>query len=1229
MNNILGFRQFLQPLCALLASAAAAVSLSGQAASPGSGSASTTPARPLTAADVASTEDTESSEDATVRLEPFNVYGEAQTGYRAKTTLAGTRIRSNVDDIGSALQIVTSQFLRDTGATNTQSLLTMTTGTEVGGLYGNFGGNGAGQTVYEWGKMARPDLNTRIRGLSAADNTREFESSDIPWDAYNVDTIEIQRGANSILFGLGSPAGLINSSLKQADLRKSNGSLTGRYGSHGSWRFALDKNQVLLKDELAMRVDLLKDYTYFQQKPSFSDNKRVYGALRYDPKFLNTKSISTSLRANFETGKVKARNPYTMPPVDRITPWFATGTMPANTAGYQHLNLAKRTFDFNYANYYFADVANSGSMTASSPNFQPWLTGLYQGSYAIFPDPSSSTQSGPFRAPGMFYVGQQYGLAPNGTIDKSIQGMPTNGLLVITQQQQAAAAAKLPFASAYKNASLTDSSIFDFYNKGISGPNRLTRQEFEAINLHLSQTYFENRLGIELVYDKQHHYLNDYNPYNGTDGAITVDINTVLGDGSPNPNVGRPFITTSTYYGGSDSGSRRESKRATAFAEFRATDVLRESWLTKIIGRHTLTGVYNETDYKSKLRSAASSAFAPLGATADPDAIIGSALDPYRWFQTISYLGSSLANATSAQGSNLNAVSVDQRPASGSQLRVFNSRWNKPTDPAANGYVNPAATWFDPWRRTNSTQSENPANYVGWVNLPVDTLYFEPDMDSLLTSSVKRRSSLASRILVYQGSLFDNTVIPTYGWREDTAKSYSKVQPTTNYGTVNEQDPSYVLPEKPFNTIKGQTRSYSVVVHTPMFIRRRLPTDINISLFANKSKNFVPASSRVDIMNVPIAPPSGETKDYGVMLSAMNGRIALKVTKYESLSTGANYNVANAWLAGSLVVRTWVAAKRFEAGLTGDPKYAGSSYNYGTNVNGVFTQTAQDIADQKAAVQATLSSPFITNPAFWEAWKMPIGSQAAMSDYRWQNNYNEPWTAGLGGFLPDGMTATSDNESKGYEYELYLKPTDNWDITLNAAKTKAVQTNIGGSSTRAFLEAENAYFTSAGGQLLRTSGTSRSTWKDQWDANVWSPWSLSQLLNGTNNAELRPWRFNLITNYRFTSGRFKGFNIGGSYQWQDKIAIGYPSVYATIAGIKSETYDVEHPYWGPRDTNVNVWIGYSKKINTKLTWRIQLNVDNAFGKNKLIPINTQPDGTPAAYRIKVGSAWAVTNTLEF
>ena len=58
-----------------------------------------------------------------------------------------------------------------------------------------------------------------MRGLASADNTRDFFVTDIPWDSYNVDRIDIQRGPGSILFGLGSPAGIVNASMNSAGFR--------------------------------------------------------------------------------------------------------------------------------------------------------------------------------------------------------------------------------------------------------------------------------------------------------------------------------------------------------------------------------------------------------------------------------------------------------------------------------------------------------------------------------------------------------------------------------------------------------------------------------------------------------------------------------------------------------------------------------------------------------------------------------------------------------------------------------------------------------------------------------------------------------------------------------------------------------------------------------------------------------------------------------------------------
>jgi outer membrane receptor protein involved in Fe transport len=129
--------------------------------------------------------------------------------------------------------------------------------------------------------------------------------------------------------------------------------------------------------------------------------------------------------------------------------------------------------------------------------------------------------------------------------------------------------------------------------------------------------------------------------------------------------------------------------------------------------------------------------------------------------------------------------------------------------------------------------------------------------------------------------------------------------------------------------------------------------------------------------------------------------------------------------------------------------------------------------------------------------------------------------------------------------------------------------------------------------------------------------------------EIRRWRFNFTNNYRFTEGRLKGFNVGGAYRWQDRVAIGYRSVIANVNGINQETIDLNDPFWGPNETAVDLWVGYTRRIAKKYTWRVQLNVRNALGKDELVPINSQPDGGPAAFRISYGADWFLTNSIEF
>jgi outer membrane receptor for ferric coprogen and ferric-rhodotorulic acid len=64
-------------------------------------------------------------------LSPFTVDASDDTGYQATSTLAGTRIKTNLRDLGSSISVITSQFLEDTGATDAGSLLSYTSNTEA------------------------------------------------------------------------------------------------------------------------------------------------------------------------------------------------------------------------------------------------------------------------------------------------------------------------------------------------------------------------------------------------------------------------------------------------------------------------------------------------------------------------------------------------------------------------------------------------------------------------------------------------------------------------------------------------------------------------------------------------------------------------------------------------------------------------------------------------------------------------------------------------------------------------------------------------------------------------------------------------------------------------------------------------------------------------------------------------------------------------------------------
>ena len=83
-------------------------------------------------------------------------------------------------------------------------------------------------------------------------------------------------------------------------------------------------------------------------------------------------------------------------------------------------------------------------------------------------------------------------------------------------------------------------------------------------------------------------------PLQGENYAISVDVNDTFSDGTPKPNVGRPYVANSYWTGDDSTTTTRDSLRFTATAELRSDDFLPKGIWTDILGRSVFTGLMEE-----------------------------------------------------------------------------------------------------------------------------------------------------------------------------------------------------------------------------------------------------------------------------------------------------------------------------------------------------------------------------------------------------------------------------------------------------------------------------------------------------------------------------------------------------------------------------------------------------------------------------------------------------------
>jgi len=1204
-------------------------------------------------------------------LTPFEVNADKDNGYAATETLAGTRIRTNLADVGASIQVLTKQFLQDIGATDNQSLLQYTTNTQVAGARGTYGGMGNSTDVNEAGSLIAPQGAQRVRGLAPADVARDYFITNIPWDSYNIDRIDILRGPNSILYGLGSPAGIINASTHSAEFRNL-GSFDFRTGSYGSARSTLDINQQIIPGVLAVRIDGLLSDRKYEQQPAFENDKRIFGAIRFDPQLIRNPSFHTSIRAKFEHGEINSNHPRTVPPMDSISAWWRpTAISASNPFGGLGQATVNTVYDPTRTD---GVVAGNGYGTANSStvNYLPWLNGSQVQQPFFFIDGATNSLTSAFA--GFINNGLRDSNGNILSVSSSMAGLRQNApIYSIGSLSQAVVnahnqnAANFPDAGygQYRQMSLLDPSVFNFYKNLIDGPNKREFDVFNTQNFDVQQTAFDDRLGLELSYDHQHDRQGG-DSLLGWQPTISMDITKngedyythPSGNGISNPNFGRPFVTGAGGNGGSVTTTDRKYKRASLFGEFRPSDVTNNDWLLKIFGKQRLNGVIGDETYYADSMShqlyANSKAYQGFWNANDGSSPLWNDRAPV----AVIYLGPSVAGKSSASGLDIpNVQTTINLPDT--SLRLFDSTWQnfgvKFGDPwnvpsslnsVFNGVPAPGAT-------AQLTQASNPSNYVGWTNFQDNLLRYNDGEDkTLVTAAQKAQRQTISDSGSYQGYFWNNALIATLGWRYDVVKSKNVVaqKNTLDRQTINLDPKVFKLPDAypDSATVKGHSTSGGAVLH----LNRVLPHDflpLNISLSYNESSNFQVTGARTDIYGNPISNPRGKTYEYGALIATKDNRISLKIVKYTTRLSNGNSTLSNAGTLGSAVATglTWRNIYLYQMGgydwaSRAQPSYRNTWTNaFPLGAPNVLSKTAytaaQAATDEDSAIntwndiQKTLDAK-----GFFKAWNFTPTTLSALTDfstYSADPSAHTPDPTSIANYSATSPTfaVTADTESKGYEFELTANPTKHWRVSFNASESTATETNVGGTTLTDYIGYINSKLINPDGSLTpagalpRYGGVGSAIYP-----SIWGPflanYTLLKLNEGSAVPELRKWQYNFITNYSFSQGWMNGIGVGGAYHFQDKVVLGYP----VVTGGSFASYDLSKPYYGPTWESFDLWLSYQRKLTKKINWRVQLNVYNVGKKDNLIPISVEPDGhTWASVRVAPVQEWQLSNSFSF
>lgn len=1171
------------------------------------------------------------------QLSPFTVATTRDTGYFAENTLAGSRLNTNLGDLAASITVVTKQQMEDTASLDINDVFKYEASTEGSGSYspsvvdrGTVKDTNAGYSFGNNGDTTTNAQSNRIRGLNSPDAAINNYSTNnrIPFDGYNIQSLEISRGPNSLLFGLGTPAGVVNTNYARATLNKEDGQAQVRFDNNGSYRGSLSLNRTLIKDQLAAYGAFVYDNRQFERKPSRDLYRRQYGALTYRP---FSKTVIRGFAENYQND---ANRPNSFTPRDWVAPWLAAGRPAydpvARTVTVLDTNrvLGPYVTNVNSPGYNAAVNtilgANAFGTVANNPLFVAGLTSddvarplrrIDNGAVVDF-----------FARQPQFYAPAQTNPATATPTAASLGWTAGDSRFLIADRMWTASAA-LPIPTttvngrtftygSYQNAGVTNKSLYDWteYNTLQTNFGKVKARNY---NLEIEQQLLPN-LFFTAGWLRQD--IDDVSNYtiNQLQGAtLAIDTNVNLPNGQRNPYFGLPFIFEGAG-GGLDTFFAPETDdNYRAMLAYDLNLQNRGGWM-KWLGRHRILGLWQEQDVMRAVERWRMNFVA-----GDADG-------------TLRYVANAAAPGVATWSNTATMRHYYMASPGDPQARVTHSIGFYGNQ----GWQSPYTSMVNVWNYNNG-QFQN------------DQL-----QESLVFSSAgsfKTQREVKGTQLALQSYLWEDRLVTTFGWRKDkyrarittagaivdeSGKTVEVALPNSRLfsnGSNGLVDRNLVMNRwNRWDRLEGATKTLGGAFR-PLrglgFIRRTFGENSlaseflqGLSFYYNKSDNFnPPATFQTDYNLRPLPKPTGKGRDIGVGFNLFNNKLVARLNWYETENLNERTSAANTLLTRSAYSDTttgipWASTVvRIRNGLA-----AGRTLDQIISVNNWNSDTVNNVSD--AANQQKI----------WDLLKLPV------------NYYT--------GISPG---ATQDSKAKGVELQLTYNITNNWRVKVTGSKDRATYRNVApqyddwisqrlpvwqsmtATEIPDFTDPNSGrryslrnFWTGYGfvnvAQIENTDGNTSP--QAYYNNVVVSQVALAKALEGAISPMQRQYRASGLMSYDIREGRFKGVGLGGSLRWESKAAIGF---YGKVGDpINSPTVinlnDVTRPVYDDGNYYSDIWISYSRRIfRDRIGWKLQLNVNNWTESGRLMPTQVNFDGTPWAFRIIDPRQFIVTSTFSF